>query len=120
MAERADFAAELARRRADVGLSLADVAGRAHVHRGYVHRIERGERWPSCPIVQALDTALDADGALLASWEAGDKLPALTDPDEFDRFEQALAAPQRTDAAVVEHLARVLAEQRRAEDVLDG
>lgn len=75
--ERADFAAELARRRADAELSLADVAGRAHVHRGYVHRLERGERWPSCPIVKALDTALAADGALLAAWEAADRAPRV-------------------------------------------
>lgn len=53
-----------------------------------------------------------ADGALLATWKAA------ADPDEFDRFERALAAPRRTDVAVVEHLARVLAEQRRAEDAL--
>lgn len=75
--ERAGFAAELARRRADAELSLADVAGRAHVHRGYVHRLERGERWPSCPIVKALDTALAADGALLAIWEAADRVPRV-------------------------------------------
>lgn len=53
--ERADFAAELARRRADSGLSLANVADQAHVNRGYVHRLERGERWPSRPIAQALE-----------------------------------------------------------------
>jgi transcriptional regulator with XRE-family HTH domain len=115
---RADFAAELARRRADAELSLADVASRAHVHRAHVHRAERGERWPSRPIVQALDTALDADGALLATWDVADTTPIPADPDEFERFERALTAPQRTDTAVVEYLARVLAEQRRAEDTL--
>jgi transcriptional regulator with XRE-family HTH domain len=116
--ERASFAAELARRRVDAGLSLADVASRAYIHRGYVHRVERGRRWPTEGVAQALDTALVADGALLATWKAAEATPIPTDPDEFDRFERALASPQRTDAAVVEHLTRVLAEQRRAEDTL--
>lgn len=116
--EQADFAAELARRRAEAGMSLADVAVRAHVHRAYVHNVEHGRRWPSEAVARALDTALGADGALLTTWAAGEAATAATDPDEFDRFEQALQAPRRTDTAVVEHLARVLAEQRRAEDVL--
>lgn len=74
---RANFAAELARRRAEAGLSLADLAARAHVHRGYVHRMERGQRWPSCTVVRAVDVALAADGALLATWEAANLVPQL-------------------------------------------
>ncbi|MGH3919885.1 MAG: helix-turn-helix domain-containing protein [Pseudonocardiaceae bacterium] len=73
--ERADFAAELARRRADAGYSLTDLAARAHVNRGYVHRLERGERWPTVTVARAVDTALCADGALLATWEASDRVP---------------------------------------------
>jgi hypothetical protein len=65
-----------------------------------------------------LDIALHADGALLAIWQVAEATAVPTDPEEFDRFERALAAPQRTDSAVVDHLARVLAEQRRAEDTL--
>ena len=114
--KRADFAAELARRRADVGFSLTELAARAHVHRGYLHRLERGERWPSITVVRAVDTALGANGVLLGIWKVADAVVAT--PDDFERFEHALAAPRRTDAAVVEHLARVLAEQRRAEDAL--
>jgi transcriptional regulator with XRE-family HTH domain len=75
--KRTDFAAELARRRAEAGLSLADVAVHAHVHRGYIHRMERGERWPSGTVVRAVDAALAADGALLAIWEAVDRLPRV-------------------------------------------
>jgi transcriptional regulator with XRE-family HTH domain len=75
--KRADFAAELARRRADAGLSLAELAARAHVHRGYVHRMERCERWPSAAVVGAVDAALAADGALLATWEAADQVPRM-------------------------------------------
>ena len=73
--DRTDFAAELARRRADAGFSLADLANRAHVNRAYLHRMERGERWPSVTVVRAVDAALAADGALLAIWEAADRVP---------------------------------------------
>lgn len=74
---RTDFAAELARRRADAGFSLADLAGRAHVHRAYIHRMERGERWPSDAVVRAVDAALAADGELAATWEAADRVPRV-------------------------------------------
>ncbi len=66
---RADFAAELARRRAETGLSLADVASAAHVARGYVHHVEHGHRWPSRTVARALDAAVGANGALVASWQ---------------------------------------------------
>jgi len=71
-------------------------------------------------VARALDTALGAGGALTATWAAADTAtsPAPAGPDEFERFEQALANPRRTDDAVVEHLRRMLAEQRRAEDAL--
>lgn len=118
MAERDDFTAELARRRADAGLSLADLAAKAHTHRGYLSNVEHGRRWPSESVAQALDTALGANGTLAATWHTVNTHTAASDSDDFERFEQALIAPQRTDAAVVEHLARVLAEQRRAEDAL--
>lgn len=73
--KRADFAAELARRRADAGMSLADLAARAHVHRGYAHHVEHGRRWPTADVVHALDAALHADGTLLAAWQAADQEP---------------------------------------------
>lgn len=70
----ADFAAELARRRALAGRSLADVAAAAHVARGYVHNVEHGRRWPSAAVARALDTALEANGALLAVWTRSQRL----------------------------------------------
>jgi transcriptional regulator with XRE-family HTH domain len=77
MKRRADFAAELARRRVDAGLSLADLATRAHVHQGYAGNIEHGRRWPAQTVARALDAALHADGALMAAWEAGEQEPRL-------------------------------------------
>ena len=72
---RATFAAELARRRAETGMSLADLAARAHMHRGYLGNVEHGKRWPTATVVRGLDAALDADGDLLAAWEAADRVP---------------------------------------------
>jgi transcriptional regulator with XRE-family HTH domain len=72
--KRADFAEELARRRTDAGLSLAALAARAHVHRGYAGNVEHGKRWPTATVARALDAALDADGELLAIWVAADRV----------------------------------------------
>jgi transcriptional regulator with XRE-family HTH domain len=70
---RACFTEQLATLRSDAGLSLADVAGVAHVARGYVHHIEHGRRWPTQRVAEALDHALGADGGLLAAWEAAER-----------------------------------------------
>jgi transcriptional regulator with XRE-family HTH domain len=80
--ERKHFAAELRRLRAHVGLSLGELAGEAHVNRGYVSHIEHGQRWPSRSVAAALDDALDARGTLLAAWTAGDRAtpPVMVEP----------------------------------------
>ncbi len=67
--------AELVRRRAEARLSLADVGRAAYVSRGYVHHVEQGHRWPSRSIATALDAALGAGGALLATWQTADLIP---------------------------------------------
>lgn len=69
---RARFAEELRRFRDRAGLSLGELAERAHVNRGYVGHIEHGQRWPSRSVATALDDALDARGALLVAWTVGD------------------------------------------------
>ncbi len=56
----------LAARRLRGPLSLREVARRAHVDAGHLSRIESGKRPPTRQIAQALDDALEADGALLA------------------------------------------------------
>jgi transcriptional regulator with XRE-family HTH domain/tetratricopeptide (TPR) repeat protein len=70
--ERGQFAAHLRWLRDRAGLSLGELAGRAHVNRGYVGHIEHGQRWPSRSVATALDDALDARGELLAVWTVGD------------------------------------------------
>lgn len=90
---------ELARRRADAGLSLADVANRAHVHRGYAHHIEHGRRWPTQTVVRALDAALVADGALLAIWQAADRVPRVRTTSDDGRPTELLELAARAAAS---------------------
>lgn len=102
---RASFAERLAALRDQAGLSLAEVATAAHVARGYVHHIEHGRRWPTQAVAQALDSALDAGGVLLAAWEVVDALPraaaAPADPEDRERVALAARHPRRVDAATV-------------------
>ncbi len=86
---RVDFAATLARSRAEAGLSLADVAATAHVARGYVHHVEHGHRWPSRPVAAALDRALGADGRLLAAWVTAEAERSVVDPGDCAELEAA-------------------------------
>lgn len=101
MAERANFAAELARRRADNGLSLANVAAQAHVHRGYLHNVEHGRRWPTETVARALDAALAADGALLATWKAADQLPYVRATSTDERSTELVELVARAEASDV-------------------
>lgn len=127
MAERAEFAAELARRRADAGLSLANVADRAHINRGYLHNVEHSRRWPTEAVARALDTALDAGGTLLATWQAADQVPrARIDDGQPTELLELAARAQASDVSQttlelldtsVDTLARSYTRQR-PEDLL--
>lgn len=74
---RASFASQLAALRSRAGLSLAGLGTAAHVARGYVHHIEHGRRWPTQRVANALDKALNADGVLLAAWQAAGEMPRV-------------------------------------------
>lgn len=116
---RAGFAELLGTLRAEAGLSLADLGKAAHIARGYIHHLEHGRRWPSRTFVEALDRALQAQGALLDTWAAADGLPrgpALRNPDDRERLALAADHPRRVDGATVSALADVLAATRRLED----
>ncbi|MBV9012108.1 MAG: helix-turn-helix domain-containing protein [Pseudonocardiales bacterium] len=117
---RARFAEQVATLREQAGLSLAEVATAAHVARGYVHHLEHGRRWPTRGVAQALDNALDAEGDLVAAWEAADALPKAAavpvGPEDRERVALAARQPRRIDAATIGALADVLAATRRLED----
>lgn len=123
--ERAEFAAELARRRTSAGRSLADVADDAHVHRTHLSHVEHGRRWPSRSVAVALDRSLGADEALIALWDDAQDveqtpsiLGATGNPDLADRIARVIDRPERVDRAVVDHLAALLDQQRRLEDLV--
>jgi transcriptional regulator with XRE-family HTH domain len=98
---RAQFTAELARRRAAAGLSLADLAKRAHLHRGYAGNVEHGKRWPTETVARALDAALDADGELLATWEAANRAPRTQSPSTDGHSVELLELAARAEASDV-------------------
>jgi transcriptional regulator with XRE-family HTH domain len=52
------FAARLASLRSKAGLSVADLAAAAGLHRDTVYRLERGEREPSLAVAKMLAQAL--------------------------------------------------------------
>ncbi|MGH3982983.1 MAG: helix-turn-helix domain-containing protein, partial [Pseudonocardiaceae bacterium] len=101
--KRADFAAQLARRRARrraaAKLSLADLPAQAHVHRGYLHNVEHGRRWPGEAVTRALDAAVDADGALLATWDAANRVPRTCHTD--GQLKELLELAARAEASDV-------------------
>ena len=104
MTRRAEFAAELARLRAASGRSLADVADAAHVNRTHLSHVEHLRRWPSRPVVEALDVALGADGNLLGRWldaeRAGAAPPILATATDPDPIPCERPDPVRTPAGV--------------------
>ncbi len=60
------FGERLRRLRTERGLSLADLAGRAHYSRGYISKVENGRKPATYDFARCCDEALEADGLLLA------------------------------------------------------
>jgi transcriptional regulator with XRE-family HTH domain len=61
------FGEKLRRTRLDRGLSLTKLAQVAHYNKGYLSRLESGQKPPSEEAARACDTALDARGELIAA-----------------------------------------------------
>ncbi|WP_370947134.1 helix-turn-helix domain-containing protein [Amycolatopsis sp. cg5] len=62
----ASFGVELRRRRTDAGFSLATFAKQVHYSKGYLGRIETGEKPATLDLARRCDAALEAGGALVA------------------------------------------------------
>ncbi|CAM4077810.1 helix-turn-helix transcriptional regulator [Kibdelosporangium persicum] len=62
----ATFGAELRRRRTAAGLSLAEFARRVHYSKGYLGKIETGDKPPGADLARRCDAVLDAGGRLVA------------------------------------------------------
>jgi transcriptional regulator with XRE-family HTH domain len=102
MAERSmEFGPELRRLRIDAGWSLGELARSLHYSKGYLSKIENGEKQPSAEVARRCDTALHAEGRLaellparrrrgaqsVAALEYGDEVWVMSlDPDGTSRF----------------------------------
>jgi transcriptional regulator with XRE-family HTH domain len=105
----ASFGHELRRLADEAGLSLGELARRAHYDKSYVVKVATGAKRPSPQLAEALDAALHAEGGLTA-------LAAASASDEDQRLSRALSTPRRVDHPVLASLAEVLAATRHVED----
>ncbi len=108
-------------------MTLGEVARRSHYDKGYLSKVLNGHMPGSAELATCLDELFGADGTLMAIIErravlkgaaalVSAPLLSVLDRDEFERLAWAQRHPLRTDQAVVESLAAVLAAQRRTED----
>jgi transcriptional regulator with XRE-family HTH domain len=64
-----EFGAHLRQLRAANGWSLRDLGTRMHFNRGYIGKVEQGEKFPERHFAETADRVLDANGALVRAWE---------------------------------------------------
>ncbi|MCX4094627.1 helix-turn-helix domain-containing protein [Nocardia sp. alder85J] len=96
------FGFELRRQREAAKLSLAQLARRIHYDKGYLSRVERGERQPSVDFARRCDAALGTDGMLSAlvpgaepetSAPGADQDDVPVEPDRIEFQPEKFAAP---------------------------
>lgn len=87
---------------AQQGVSLRELARRAHYDKAHVSRVLNGHKPPTPALAARLDAALDAGGAL----------SALAD----ERLGRATEHPEQVDTEALDGLAGMLAAARRLED----
>lgn len=68
------FGTELRRRRLAAGISLAQLADLVHYDKGFLSRVERGERTPAVGLVRQCDLVLNAGGLLASLRPTADQL----------------------------------------------
>lgn len=68
--DRPSFGAQLRRMRTERGWSLRDLATQITYNRGYIGRVEQGEKFPERLFAERADAAIGARGALIESWAA--------------------------------------------------
>ena len=96
---------------------LGGLAHRVGVDRSTVGRWEAGETDPQPWVRRKLARYLGVTPAHLDGLLGESPLAAVED-DAFDRLAAVIEQPRRVDGAAVQHLAGVLAQQRKAEDVI--
>jgi transcriptional regulator with XRE-family HTH domain len=78
------FGSLLRSMRGDHGWSLRDLAERISFNRGYIGKIEQGEKFPERQFAELADRALAAGGVLVAAWEADRE--RRTEAEKFGRL----------------------------------
>ncbi|MQY31309.1 helix-turn-helix domain-containing protein [Nocardia aurantia] len=96
------FGLELRRQREAAELSLAQLARRIHYDKGYLSRVERGERQPSADFARRCDAALATDGmlsALVPATDSGGRGPdePAAEPERAELRPATFAAPLADD-----------------------
>ncbi|MFE2069808.1 helix-turn-helix domain-containing protein [Streptomyces sp. NPDC059467] len=80
-----EFGEELRKRRLEAGLSLTALSGAVHYSKAQLSKVERGIKAPSRDLVRLCDTALEANGALMAlATQAAPHAPAEPAPGHVD------------------------------------
>ncbi|WP_428833178.1 helix-turn-helix domain-containing protein [Micromonospora coerulea] len=69
-ADHPSFGAQLRRLRAERAWSLRDLAERITYNRGYIGKVEQGEKFPERQFAERADQAFGTRGALVGAWEA--------------------------------------------------
>jgi transcriptional regulator with XRE-family HTH domain len=69
MPEEARFGSLVRELRSERGWSLRDLGERITFHRGYVGKVEQGEKFPDRQFAELADQALGSTGMVLAAWD---------------------------------------------------
>ena len=112
----ADFGAEVRRLMAEQGLSLRELARRAHYDVSTLSKVLNGRRAATPHIAAAVGDALGARELLTEA--VAHPLDGSLSPDKRDRLEWTARHPGHVDDVALGALASVLAGQRKTEDAL--
>lgn len=114
----------LAQRRRAVGLSQEALAEQLGVDSSTVRRWERGDNdpqpWHRPRLAKALKVTVEQLAELLEAAPEDAALSPAHLVTEDDRIERVLNGRMRVDAAIINHFASLLNEQRRLEDAIGG
>lgn len=106
----------LRRMRNDHGWSLRDLAERISFNRGYIGRVEQGEKFPDRQFAELADRALDAAGILISAWHRdaverreAEKAGRLLVASTRDSLRLIAADEERMDLADLDQATRQLA-----------
>jgi transcriptional regulator with XRE-family HTH domain len=111
-----DLSARIRARRSQLGLTGADLAGRAGISPSYVSLIEKGVKVPDEEVAAKLARALEDDEGLFRAWTRAARL-GLENLDLLNRLEAASRTPAYVSLVESGHALPKLADSDAAEDL---